>query len=422
MNIDTKKAIRTLVIIVSVAALSQIIFFLWKNFSGIRLIVKKPSENISDSIREDKKPLSIKDGAVVSIYAKDLGAPRALQFAPSGSLFVSVPNEGKIYALIDSNNDGFAEEKKAVMENLNNPYGFAFKCDKPDGEEEKCKMYIAETDKVSEFDFDKADSIASNGRKIIDLPADGRHLARTIMFMPYPDENKLLISVGSSCDVCIEKDGRRAKILVYDAGKKELKDFATGLRNSVFMAIHPVNGKIWATETGRDFLGDDVPPDEINIIEEGKNYGWPNCYGKNVHDTDFDKNAYVRNPCIEPFETPSYIDIPAHSAPLGLVFVPEEGWPEDMRHDLLVAYHGSWNRSTPAGYKIVRYKLDADGKYLGEEDFITGWLMDSTDLPQTFEGALGRPVGILALPGGILYISDDKAGVVYKVTYKKKQQ
>jgi len=412
MKIANRKTIELSVIVILIIVLSYVVTFLWRNFSGVWPIIKKPSQNISDIMNEGKKPLSIKDSGAISIYAKDLGDPRVLQFAPNGSLFVSAPGEGKIYALIDRNNDGAAEENKVVIENLNNPHGFAFKCVAQDGGEEKCKMYIAETDKVSEFDFDKASSIATNGNKIVDLPPDGRHFTRTIMFMPSPDENKLLISVGSSCDVCVEKDARRAKILVYDTETKELKDFASGLRNSVFMAIHPVNGKIWATEMGRDFLGDDLPPDEINIIENGKNYGWPNCYGKNIHDTDFDKKTYIRNPCMEPFETPSYIDIPAHSAPLGLAFVPEEGWPQDMWYNLLVAYHGSWNRSVPTGYKIVRYKLDENGKYLDEEDFITGWLTD--------QGALGRPVDILALPGGVLYISDDKAGVVYKVKYVKK--
>lgn len=409
---NEKKIIKYLVIAVSIAIVLYGIFYLWRNFSGVWPIMKKPSEDIVDIIKEGEKPLSIKNDAIASIYAKNLENPRVLQFAPNGLLFVSVPAEGKIYALIDSNNDGIAEEKKIVAENLNNPHGFAFKCQTSEGGEEKCKIYIAETDKVSEFDFDKASSIALNGKKIVDLPPDGRHITRTIMFMPSPDENKLLISVGSSCDVCIEKNERRAKILAYDITTKELKDFASGLRNSVFMAIHPVTGKIWATEMGRDFLGDDLPPDEINIIDEGKNYGWPVCYGKNIHDTDFDKNTYIRNPCMEPFETPSHIDIPAHSAPLGLAFIPEEGWPEDMRRNLLVAYHGSWNRTVPAGYKIVRYKLDENGKYMGEEDFMTGWL--------TSEGALGRPVDILALPGGILYISDDKAGVVYRVAYRQK--
>ena len=154
---------------------------------------------------------------------------------------------------------------------------------------------------------------------------------------------------------------------------------------------------MWETERGRDNLGDDLPPDEINIVEEGKNYGWPICYGKNIHDTNFDKNTYIRNPCEEPFEMPSYINIEAHSAPLGLVFVPEEGWPEEYWYDLFVAYHGSWNRSVPTGYKIARIPLDDKGRKTGPiEDFISGWL--------TAGGrGLRRPGGILLLPPGVMF-------------------
>ena len=165
---------------------------------------------------------------------------------------------------------------------------------------------------------------------------------------------------------------------------------------------------MWGTEMGRDLLGDDIPPDEINILEEGKNYGWPVCYGKNIHDGEFDKRVYFRNPCMEPFETSSFIDVPAHSAPLGLAFVPKDaGWPEGYEHDLLVSYHGSWNRSVPTGYKIVRHKFDAEGNYEGVEDFIYGW----------FDGknVYGRPVGLLFDKEGKLYISDDRAGVIYLV-------
>jgi glucose/arabinose dehydrogenase len=174
------------------------------------------------------------------------------------------------------------------------------------------------------------------------------------------------------------------------------------------MAVHPVTGQIWATEMGRDYLGDELPPDEINIIKESYDYGWPLCYGKNIHDTDFDKNT--DNPCKEPIMRASYIDIPAHSAPLGLAFFPVEGWPKEYRYNLLVAYHGSWNRSEPTGYKIVRYRLDNMGNYLGREDFITGWLTRDNK-------ALGRPVDILIRSDGVIFISDDKAGLIYKMTY-----
>ncbi len=311
-------------------------------------------------------------------------------------------------SLIDKDNDGFAETHTDLISGLNKPHGIASRSQKNKSD----TIYIAETDQVAMYDYDAATGKAINKKKIIDLPGGGNHFSRTIMFMPYPNQDKLLTSVGSSCNVCNEKDSRRAKILVSDFNGSNLKEYAHGLRNSVFMAIHPVTGKIWATEMGRDLLGDDIPPDEINIIEENKNYGWPICFGKNIHDAKFDTNTYFRNPCMEPFETPSYIDIPAHSAPLGLAFFPEEGWPKEYWHNLLVAYHGSWNRSEPTGYKIVRYKLDKEGNYLQAEDFITGWLKDGK--------ALGRPVDIIIQPGGTIFVSDDFAGVIYKITYNQK--
>jgi glucose/arabinose dehydrogenase len=219
---------------------------------------------------------------------------------------------------------------------------------------------------------------------------------------------RLLLSIGSSCDVCEEKDWRYGKILQVNPESQELKPFAAGLRNAVFMAREPGTGRILATEMGRDFLGDDLPPDEINVISEGKDYGWPWCYGKQVHDGQFDKEGTKKGFC--PQTEPSLIDLPAHSAPLGLAFIPAAGWPKEYQGNLLLAYHGSWNRSVPTGYKIVRLKPDVKGGYGPPEDFITGWLTSENR-------ALGRPVDILALPNGVLYISDDKAGVVYRVVY-----
>ena len=177
----------------------------------------------------------------------------------------------------------------------------------------------------------------------------------------------------------------------------------------MFFDWSEVDGSMWATENSRDMLGDDIPPDEINVIKGGANYGWPNCYGKNIHDDEFDKKTYVRNPCLEPLEIGSKVDIQAHSAPLGLDFVPEEAfWPEDYNYDLIVALHGSWNRTEPTGYKLIRVKLDAQGNYQGTEDFVTGWL--------TFSGGvLGRPVDVMFMNGS-LYVTDDKAGVIYKIS------
>lgn len=374
-----KKGVTIAVSVIVLAATGWIGFFYWKNLRGIGPALKKPPVDITKVLNTTGMPLKLPDGFSISIFAKDLDKQRAMAWDPAGNLLVSIPAQGRVVALPDKNSNGITDETINVIENLNRPHGLAFRC------REKCELYIAETDQVAVYEYDKKNLTATNKRKIIDLPGGGNHFTRTIIFTP----DKLLISVGSTCNVCAEEDWRRAKILMANYDGSDLKEFATGLRNSVFMTIHPTTGEIWATEMGRDLIGDDLPPDEINIVEEGKNYGWPYCYGKKVHDN-------VRGRC-ESTE-PSFIDLPAHSAPLGLAF---------HGQDLLVAYHGSWNRSVPTGYKIARHKFDEMGNYKGAEDFIDGWLSK--------DGALGRPVDILPAADGSLYISDDKAGVIYRV-------
>jgi len=363
-------------------------------------------------------PLSLPDGFSISYLAKNLTDPRVIIFDPDGNLLSSITSEGKVVALPDKNLDGVADKTIIVVGGLNRPHGLAFRCETNSGAQ-KCYLYIAESDQIAMYDYDRVKMQATNKKKIADLPNDGEHFTRTLDFGP---DGRLYVSVGSDCNVCLESDTRRAAIFSMKPDGSDFKEFAKGLRNTVFFIWHPITNEMWGADMGRDFLGNNLPPDEINILKAGGNYGWPICYGKNIHDTSFDKNTYIRNPCMEPFETPSYIDIPAHSAPLGMAFVPENSsWPKDYWGNLLVAYHGSWNRTVPTGYKIVRYKLDAQGNYLGAdstgspqvEDFITGWLKPG-------DGAYGRPVDIIVLPGGFMYISDDKAGVIYRVVYSRK--
>ncbi len=402
--------------------------FYQENLRGLGPALQGVPDDIAELIGNARKirqnttglPLTLPKGFSISIFAKDLGDPRVLLRDASGAILVSIPKEGKVVALRDENNDGVADATVTVAYGLVRPHGMALRC----VDEKKCTLFVAETNKISAYDYNGESGKATNKRKLSDLPDGGNHVTRSLLLLTSPEGDKLLVSIGSTCNVCNEKDSRRAKALIMNIDGSDIKTFASGLRNSVFMAKNPIDGKIFATEMGRDLLGDNLPPDEINILEEGKNYGWPSCYGKNIRDTEFDRNTYIRAPCTEPFETPSHIDIPAHSAPLGLAFVPEEGWPEEYRHNLFVAYHGSWNRTKPTGYKIVRYTLDSDGQLAGAanpEDFLTGWLIPSKSFTfpgNAAEAALGRPVDILALPGGVMFVSDDKAGVIYRIAYQ----
>lgn len=361
-------------------------------------------ESVPEMLAETPLGFAMPKGFTAHIFAFNVKGPRVLTRDPAGVLIASLTSEGAVVALPDANNDRLADEKKYIVEGLQKPHGLLFHCfDLKD-----CKLYIAEEHRVAEYIYYPETTEASFSRTLAELPSGAGHFTRTLLL--HPDGKRILVSVGSSCNVCRESNTERASILSINIQTGEKSIFATGLRNAVFLKTNPYDGSIWGTEMGRDHLGDDIPPDEINIIEEGKNYGWPICFGTNVHDTNFDTNTYVRAPCQEPFETPSVIEIPAHSAPLGISFIPEEGWPQEYRGDILVAYHGSWNRSELTGYKIVRYDYSYQKQYLGEAvDFMTGF--------QNGDTVTGRPVDILAEPDGTIYVSDDRADAIYRIVY-----
>jgi glucose/arabinose dehydrogenase len=333
------------------------------------------------------------DGSSVSYPGPNPG-PR-MMLLKDKVLFVTIPNLGKVVALPDRNNDKKADGVVTFIDKLNDPHGI----DYSDG-----WFYIAETNRVIRVKESGNDLIADMDtfEVLIDNIPTGGHFTRTVKI----HNNSLYLSIGSSCNVCNELDERRAAITKCNNDGTGCIVYAKGLRNSVGFVFHPETGLMYATENGRDMLGDDIPPDEINIIEEGKNYGWPICYGKNIHDTDFDKNVYIRNPCMEPFEMPDLVDLQAHSAPLGLAFYFGDSFPQEYRGDLFVAYHGSWNRKEPTGYKIV----SIDMKNLIVKDFATGWLTDGN--------IIGRPVDIIVADDGSLFVSDDNAGKIYRIWHQ----
>lgn len=393
------------IILLTIFALAVLGYFLFnKSIGSINIPKAVPLDHGNQN--EITKKLTVSPGFRISVYATGLPGARVLALDDKGRFFVSQTSEGKVSVIVDNDHDGAVDLVKTLVQGLDKPHGLAFTCE----EGGKCFLYVAEQDALTRYAYDSTSLTLGERMVLRALPEalPDRHFTRTLLFLPTPDEDTLLIAIGSSCDACHEENSEQASVIAYNTRTGKSETYARGLRNSVFMTLDPVDGDVVATEMGRDGLGDNVPPDEINILKKGKNYGWPICYGKNIHDDDFDKNTYIRNPCMEPFETPSAVDLDAHSAPLGLAFVPEEGWPEEYWYNLLVALHGSWNRSEPAGYKIERLKMNAKGEYLGKEDFITGWL--------TADGKkLGRPVDILTFPGGSAFISDDMNGIIYKL-------
>jgi glucose/arabinose dehydrogenase len=332
-------------------------------------------------------PLTLPTGFNLGVFADLKGdLPRALAFDERGVLFASVPGRGKIVALPDSDGDGNADRTVEVMTGLDRPHGIAF-----DGG----YIYVGETNRVIRASYNSESLTAGTPQKLFDLPGGGRHFTRTIRIR----DGKLYTSVGSSCDTCVEDNPFRAAVLVSDLDGTNLRVFAKGLRNTVFFAFE--SGKMWGTDMGRDFLGDNLPPDEVNLIEDGKDYGWPYCYGNHVRDSKF-KSGEKLSYCTET-EEPKF-NLPAHVAPLGITFIRSDLFPGEDQGDILVALHGSWNSSTPVGYKIV--KLSLLGSFItGMEDFISGFL-DGKEV-------LGRPVDLIFDRSGYLFISDDKAGLIY---------
>jgi glucose/arabinose dehydrogenase len=380
-------------------------YFYWQNLRGIGPATGNPSRDVAELVPPPENgnwppgqnntpmPLKIPDGFSISIFAKDLPLARVLLFDPAGNLWVSRTRAGAVSFL--EIKGGKVSGQNDIFRNLKNPHGIALDPDDPN------VLYIAEEDKISKTVLRTEAPL----QKIADLPFGAGHSTRTLLF----NQDKLYVSIGSSCNVCVEKDNRRAKIFSLNKDGGDFREFARGLRNAVFLTAHPKTQEIWTTEMGRDLLGDNVPPEEVNIAREGADYGWPYCYADNAHDDNFDPQKNVS--CAD--KTPPHIAFQAHSAPLGLAFVPENSnWPAEYKNNLLVAYHGSWNRSVPTGYKIARYKLDAEGNVLDKngEDFAAGWLQGGD--------ALGRPVDLKFGPDGALYVSDDKAGVIYKIEYK----
>lgn len=391
---------KKILIFIAVILIVIIIVSIFRLKAGDIRPVIQPAQKIETITKENKEilittrdrksfKLNLPANFNIEIYAGDLSAPRDLEYVSGGILLSSIPNKGQIVALV-SRNQSEPPQSKVILENLNNPHGIAY-FDK--------YLFVAEETKVTRYLFDRTALELKFDKKLFDLPFGGRHITRSLAI---DKDGILYVSIGSTCDVCVENNPFLASVIKSDIEGRNPQVFAKGLRNSVFIKLNPVTDDLWGTEMGRDFLGDYLPPDEINILKENNDYGWPYCYGDKVRDSKFEnQNSVNCNNTVGPL-----YEIPAHSAPLGLNFAESEKFNKDWLGDLLVSYHGSWNRSDPNGYKVVHLKVQ-DGKITDAEDFISGWLVGSS--------AIGRPVDLEFDDQGNLFISDDKAGVVYRV-------
>ena len=339
--------------------------------------------------------LKTPEGFTVRTWASDLPNARFMCFTPAGDLLISQPRQGQVTLLQrDRDGDGKPDGRVVLLSDLDRPHGL----DIHDG-----WLWVAETGAVGRIRFD-ADSRTTSGqftRVVTDLPTGGNHWTRTVRVGP---DGMLYLSIGSSCNVCIEKDPRRAAIVRYrlDGSGQEL--YATGLRNAVGFDWRPGTKELYATDNGRDLLGDDFPPDELNRIVEGGFYGWPFANGNRVPDPDFGKGHEAQIAA----SIPPVHEFRPHNASLGITFVRGKQVPAEFRGAALVALHGSWNRTKKDGYKVVSLHWQPDGEIV-ERDFLSGFLKN--------EDVIGRPVDVAEGPDGAFYVSDDYAGAIYRVAF-----
>lgn len=370
--------------------------------SAILLIVilaSCESKKQEKSVSTDSLLMAIKlpPGFSISVFAEVENA-RSLALSPAGIVYVGNRTEDKVYAVQDTDGDFVADKKWVLDTGLNMPNGVAFR----DGD-----LYVAEVSRIMKYEGIES-KLDNPGEPVIvydKFPTEPHHGWKYIAFGP---DGKLYVPVGAPCNICEPTDPVYAAIHRMNADGTGLELFASGVRNTVGFTWHPQSNELWFTDNGRDLLGDDIPPCELNHApKQGLHFGYPYCHSGTIKDPEFgDKRA-----CDE-FTKPA-LNFGAHVAPLGLKFYTGAMFPAEYKNQLIVAEHGSWNRSKKSGYKLNLVKLNGNHEVTGYETFISGWLNEET------QEVSGRPVDVLQLPDGSLLVSDDHAGKIYRITYAK---
>lgn len=330
-------------------------------------------------------------GFDVGLFAGGLDTVSAMAYASDDVLFVSLPGKGAVVAIQD--NGGRAGSVEVFVQGLAQPTGLAFR---------EGYLYVAEAHQVVRFRYEPGRLSAASEAEVVvgNLPVGGVHQAHAIGFGP---DDKLYVSIGSSCNVCRETDYRRATIMRYDVDGSHEEVYARGLRDVEAFCWYPGSGQFLATNCGRRRMGEDLPPDTLEIIAQGANYGWPFCHAGDIADPLFG-SPEACDGVPRPLQ-----QFPAHTSPKALCVYTGGQFPDEYRGDIFVALNGSWERLVPVGYKVVRIKVE-EGQLAGVEDFATGWLVHGQ--------AWGRPSGLIQARDGSLLVSDDRMGAIYRIYYK----
>lgn len=338
--------------------------------------------------------IRLPEGFKIELYAENVVNARSMDLSPNGTLFVGTRGKGHVYALQDKDGDNVADQKYLLAENLKLPNGVAFR---------KGDLYVAEVNRILRFPDIEA-NLDSPSFEVIydDYPTETHHGWKYIAFGP---DDKLYVPVGAPCNICLSEDEVFASITRMNPDGSNMEVVQHGIRNTVGFTWHPETGELWFTDNGRDWMGDNQPACELNRApREDMHFGYPYCHQGDLPDPEFGDQREC-----EDF-TPPVQKLGPHVAPLGLEFVTTPEFPDDYQGHLLIAEHGSWNRSKKIGYRVMMVRLDGH-EALSYEPFAEGWLDESAD------EAWGRPVDLEFLPDGSMLVSDDFADAIYRIYY-----
>jgi glucose/arabinose dehydrogenase len=355
----------------------------------IDMLTAAPNE---DSLTQIKLPPGFK----IAFFAQDLTNARSMAYSPNGTLFVGTRDAGKVYALRDTNGDFVADERYVIAKGLKMPNGVAFR----NGD-----LYVAEVSRILKYANIEAHLDQPGEPEVIydKFPKETHHGWKFIAFGP---DGKLYVPVGAPCNICESEEEIFASITRMNPDGTDLEIVQHGVRNTVGFTWHPSTGELWFTDNGRDLMGDDIPACELNRAPtDGLHFGYPYCHQGDLPDPEFGE----KRPCAD-FVAPAQ-KLGAHVAPLGLEFYTGTQFPAAYQGRILIAEHGSWNRSKKAGYRIMQVTLNDDQEVVSYEPFAEGWLNTKTD------DAWGRPVDLEYLPDGSLLVSDDFADAIYRISY-----
>jgi glucose/arabinose dehydrogenase len=340
--------------------------------------------------------IELPEGFSIALYASGISNARSMARSPSGVLYVGSRGAGNVYAVVDGDGDHKADRVVTLASGLEMPNGVAFR----DG-----ALYVAEVSRVLRFDGieERLDDPPEPVVVTEDYPSDRHHGWKYIAFGP---DGLLYVPVGAPCNICKPEDPVYASITRIRPDGSGREVYASGVRNTVGFTWHPETEELWFTDNGRDWLGNDRPPDELNRAKElGLHFGYPFCHGGDIVDPELGSEGACEK------YVPPVQKLGPHVAALGLEFYTGEMFPAEYRGQLFIAEHGSWNRDDPLGYRVTLVRLDGT-RATSYDVFAQGWLAGSDE-----EDAWGRPVDLEILPDGSMLVSDDKAGAIYRITY-----